>query len=205
MTQGEISIDATAQSGPPPEDGWATFNVDRFLVEQVKRFHAIYRFVCAVETGTSKGHTTVGLAQIFPRVYTIEVDPKAYAETKPRFRCYPNVTAIVGNSSEVLKHILPELKYPLFVYLDAHWESYWPLRDELTILLAVKQPKLIMIHDFQVPGRSFGYDSYNSQPCNLNYIADLLPHDECRYSFNARTAPQSANRGVLFIEHLLPQ
>ena len=124
MNQGGISIDATAPSGPPPEDGWATFNVDRFLVERVKRFHALYRFVCAVETGTSKGHTTVGLAKIFPRVYTIEVDPEAYAETKPRFRCYPNVTAILGNSSEVLKHILPELKYPLFIYLDAHWESY---------------------------------------------------------------------------------
>lgn len=203
MTQGSISIDATVESAPPPGDGGAIFNLDGFLVERVKRFHALHGFVCAVETGTSKGHTTVGLAKLFPRVYTIEVDPVTFAETKPRFRCYPNVTAILGNSAEVLEQILPELQYPLFVYLDAHWGSYWPLRDELTVLLAVQQPKLIMIHDFQVPGRRFGFDSYDGQACSLDYVADLLPHDECRYSFNHRTSPQSANRGVLFIEHLL--
>ena len=203
MTRGGISIDMTGLSSPPANDGWATFNVDRFLVERVQRFHAQHRFVCAVETGTSKGDTTVGLAKLFPRVFTIEVNPTVFGETKPRFQCYPNVTAILGNSAEVLEQILPQLTYPLFVYLDAHWESYWPLRDELSLLLAIKQPKLIMIHDFQVPGRAFGFDSYGGQACSLDYIADLLPHDECRYSFNHLTAPQSADRGVLFIEHLL--
>ncbi len=67
----------------------------------------------------------------------------------------------------------------------------------------MKKPKLIMIHDFQVPGRDFGYDAYDGHTNNLEYLGDLLPHDECRYAFNHRTAPQSANRGVLFIEHLL--
>lgn len=188
---------------PPPNDHWAMFNVDHFLTERVIRLHQKYHFACAVETGTFKGNTTVGLAKLCPKVFTIEVSPEFYAETTPRFAHYPNVTPLLGNSPEVLKQILPKLEYPLFAYLDAHWGDYWPLRDELSVLLSVRQPMVIMIHDFQVPGRDFGYDAYQNQPCNLEYISDLLSHDECRYSFNHHTAPQSSNRGVLFIERLL--
>ncbi len=197
-----ITIDAT-KFAPPENDEWAMFNVDPLLTERVVRYHAAHRFVCAVETGTFKGNTTVGLAKLFPKVYTIEANPEFYHQTKSRFACYPNVDALLGNSAEVLEEIVGRLEYPLFAFLDAHWHDDWPLREELALLLAVKQPKLIMIHDFQVPGRDFGYDAYNGQACSLDFLGDILPHDECRYAFNHRTAPQSANRGVLFIEHLL--
>ena len=202
MTNG-ITINATTAVPPPKNDHWAMFNVDPLLVEQVVRFHQRHQFTCAVETGTFKGNTTVGLAKLFPRVFTVEVDAALYDQTTPRFMHYPNVTALRGNSAEVLKEILPQLSYPLFAYLDAHWGDYWPLRDELALLLGVKKPKLIMIHDFKVPGRDFGFDSYHGQPCSLDFLGDLLPHDECRYSFNHKTGPDSSNRGVLFIEHLL--
>jgi hypothetical protein len=196
-------MSGTATVSPPQADGWAMFNVDPFLAQRVVRYHHKHGFRCAVETGTFKGHTTVGLAKLFPKVYTIELDEALYQQTTPRFDVYHNVTALHGNSPEVIQRILPELDYPLFVYLDAHWNTYWPLRDELTPLLSVKRPKLIMIHDVRVPGRSFGYDAYAGRPCDLDLIGDLLSHDECRYAFNDRTAPNSANRGVLFIEHLL--
>ena len=190
---------------PPPNDHWAMFNVDVLLTERVIQLHRRHRFACAIETGTFKGNTTVGLAKLFPEVFTIELDAHLYEQTKPRFVHYPNVTALLGNSAGILREILPRLSYPLFAYLDAHWGDYWPLPDELKILLAVKRPKVIMIHDFRVPGRDFGYDSYKGHACCLEYLAQFLPHDECRYSFNERTAPNSANRGVLFIEHLLDE
>jgi len=198
-----MNVAKVAPPPPPANDHWAMFNVDPFLTERVVRFHNKHGFVCAVETGTSKGNTTVGLAKLFPTVFTIEVNADLYKQTKPRFVHYPNVVALMGNSAEVLKEILPQLRYPLFAYLDAHWGDYWPLPDELALLLDIKMPKLIMIHDFKVPGRDFGYDSYNGNPCSLDYLSSFLPHDECRYSFNDRTGPYSANRGVLFIEHLL--
>ena len=201
LTRIDTSLTSTPQ--PPADDGWAMFNVDALLVERVARYHQRYRFACALETGTFKGHTTVGLAKLFPKVYTIELDPMLYEETKSRFRPYPHVTALQGNSRDVLGEILPNLEYPLFAYLDAHWGTDWPLRDELAMLLAVKRPKLIMIHDFRVPGRDFGFDVYNGKACDLDFLGDILPHDECRYAFNHQTAPQSANRGVLFVEHLL--
>jgi hypothetical protein len=60
-----------------------------------------------------------------------------------------------------------------------------------------------MIHDFKVPGRDFGYDRYGEHSCSFDYIADLLPHNECKYTFNSHVAPQSVRRGAIFIEHLL--
>jgi len=197
-----IQVELDLPAGEPA-DFRNMFNADGLLVERLCEYHRRYDFACALETGTFEGYTTLGLARLMPRVFTIEVSEQNYCAAAARLGREPRIIPLLGNSSAVLSQILPELDYPLFAFLDAHWHDYWPLRDELRLLLAVKQPKLIMIHDFQVPGRSFGFDAYRGQACNLDYIGDVLPHDECRYVFNDRTASGSANRGVLFIEHLL--
>jgi len=191
------------RSSTPPNDDWAAFSRDSILYRQVQSFHEQHQFRCAVETGTWKGHTTVALAGIFPHVYTIEILPDRFEANKPRFQAYENITALIGESPQVLLTLVKQFEFPLFAFLDAHWQDNWPLRDELKILLSIRQPKLIMIHDFKVPGRDFGYDRYGAQECALSHIADLLPHDECKYSFNSYAAPQSEKRGVIFIEHLL--
>lgn len=198
-----MTINLNKSEPPPADDHKFMFNIDQFLVDRVVAYHQRYRFACAVETGTYQGHTTVGLAKLFPKVFTIEFNTDFHTAVQPRLNKYPNINSLLGHSPDQLRCILNDFTYPLFAYLDAHWHENWPLRDELQILLAVKQPKLIMIHDFQVPGREFGFDSYKEHACNLDYIGDILPHDECRYTFNHQTSPQSANRGVLFIEHLL--
>lgn len=179
------------------------FNGDRLLVDQLRRYHDRHGFASALETGTHKAETTRGLARLFSKVWTVEVDINYFLQSRAALAGCPHVTLRLGNSPDAIRSLLPEFRYPLFAFLDAHWYEYWPLRDELSLLMAVKRPKLIMIHDFQVPGREFGFDSYLGRPNSLDFIGDLLPHDECRYAFNHRTAAGSANRGVLFIEHLL--
>ena len=191
------------QTAPPQKDAWAAFSRDDVLRRQIEALHGQHRFACAVETGTWKGHTTVALARLCPRVYTIEIDRERFDANRTRFAAYPNVQAFHGHSPQVLLQLIDKFECPLFAFLDAHWGDDWPLRDELKILLSVRRPKLIAIHDFKVPGRDFGYDRYGERECSLEYIADLLPHDECKYSFNSHVGPQSERRGVIFIEHLL--
>ncbi len=193
----------TPAAPPRPNDGWAAFERDDLLARQVAAFHRQHGFACAVETGTWKGHTTVALARLFPTVHTIEIDPERHEQTLPRFKAYPNIIAHAGHSPDVLVELVDELEYPLFAFLDAHWREQWPLRDELKILLSIRRPKLILIHDFQVPGRDFGYDRYGEHACSFDYVADLLPHSECKYTFNSHAAPHSGRRGAFFIEHLL--
>ncbi len=194
-----------AQSGNArsDQDGWAAFGRDGLLTRQIAAFHRQHGFRCAVETGTWKGHSTVIMARMFPRIYTLEIDAERFEANKTRLGAYENVVALQGNSPKLLVDLVSTFEYPLFAFLDAHWGADWPLREELKILLSVRRPKLIAIHDFKVPGRDFGYDRYDGQECCLEYIADLLPHDECKYSFNSHVAPQSERRGALFIEHLL--
>jgi hypothetical protein len=205
MNAGTASVHDRQAVGPSstvPTDTWAAFGRDHLLYEQVQAFHARRCFQTAIETGTWKGHTTVALAALFPNVHTIEIDRERFQATLPRFDDHPNVTAHCGSSPDVLLKLVSRIEYPLFALLDAHWGEDWPLRDELKILLSVRRPKLICIHDFKVPGRDFGYDCYAGQECSLDYIADLLPHGDCRYTFNSHVAPNSEQRGALFIEHL---
>ena len=200
----EVTLETSSSTDAlSANDGWAALGRDQVLCRQILVLHRQHRFCCAVETGTWKGHTTVALATMFPRVYTIEVDRQRYEANRPRFAAYNNIVAVLGDSPRMLVDLMDTFEFPLFALLDAHWGEKWPLRDELKILLSVRRPKLVAIHDFKVPGREFGYDRYGDQECSLDYVADLLPHNECKYTFNSYVAPQSERRGVLFIEHLL--
>lgn len=198
-----ITIAAKPEWLAPPDVSATMFGGDPLITKLVDEYRAKIDFACAVETGLGYARTTPGLAVRFPRVFTVEVLPEMFAQHAPLVREYGNVSALLGNSARVLQRILPELRYPLFALLDAHGPNNWPLRDELTTLLAVKQPKLIVVHDFRVPGRGFGFDVYDGKPCDFDYIGDVLPHDECRYRFNHAVGAESHQRGVLIIEHLL--
>lgn len=67
---------------------------------------------------------------------------------------------IKGSSEVVLDDVLNgglgfDVNKNLLFYLDAHWEEYWPLLDELkTIKKYNLSDSKIIIHDFYVPGFS---------------------------------------------------
>jgi hypothetical protein len=68
----------------------------------------------------------------------------------------------------------------LFFYLDAHWNNYWPLKDELTQKAKThKDNCVIMIDDIKVPLRpEIRYDFYTIegqfQECSFEYIKKEL-------------------------------
>jgi hypothetical protein len=63
---------------------------------------------------------------------------------------------------------------PLF-YLDAHWYDYWPLCDEIRLISNHLHEAIIIIDDFEVPGRndcSFDVYKSDSDP-NVEYRCGL--------------------------------
>jgi hypothetical protein len=60
-----------------------------------------------------------------------------------------------------------------FLYLDAHWDSYWPLLDELQQVIDFKYRPVIIIHDFDTEN-GFAFDVYNDQSLNLSYVKDKI-------------------------------
>ena len=100
---------------------------------------------------------------------------------------------IKGSSEIVLDDILNgglgfDVNKSLLFYLDAHWNDYWPLKDELKLIKKYNlSDSKIIIHDFYVPGFTeritdedgvehfiWGCDKYHNQNLDFNYVKDLL-------------------------------
>jgi hypothetical protein len=78
---------------------------------------------------------------------------------------------------------------PLF-FLDAHWYDYWPLLDEIELITSKVPRCVIIIDDFQVPGRNdyvfceggggsaefSGRTTIDRRACNFDLIRTKLSH-----------------------------
>jgi hypothetical protein len=138
---------------------------------------ALYQIDIAVETGTFKGNTTAYLALLFSEVYTIEVLGSTYQSSSNKLKIFPNVQCLLGSSDVVLKDLLPRLKgRPVLFYLDAHWNEWWPLREEIREIGKTHRDNcVIVIDDIKVPKRpDIVFDVHYVIPAKLNSRAKLV-------------------------------
>ena len=140
----------------------------------------------AVETGTCLGGTTRFVSSCFKDVHTAEVSNEYFEGAKSNLKDCANVHCHLGSSDRVLKEILPSLKEKRVVfYLDAHWNQYWPLLDELEEIGKTHRDNcIIVIDDFKVPGRGdIEYDRYDPHECCYRYIKKKLDHVFSGYDY----------------------
>ncbi len=76
-----------------------------------------------VETGTYLGHTTEILARLGHPVFSIEPEPKLFANAVINFKRYPNVEILHGTSEEVFPTLLPKLTGAINFWLDGHYSA----------------------------------------------------------------------------------
>jgi predicted O-methyltransferase YrrM len=157
--------------------GYYAFNYAPELALFFADLQKTHKIDTVVETGTFNGSTTVAFSHLFNHVHTIEVQEDKYINAVKKFKSYSNVRCHLGSSEKVLKHLLPTIsnKRSLF-YLDAHWESFWPLLDELEeISKTHKDNCIIVIDDFKVPNRpDILYDYYKHHECSFEYVKSHL-------------------------------
>ena len=112
-----------------------------------------------VETGCNVGDTTEFLASRYldKKIVVCDVDPIYINLAKIRLQKYKNVE-IYEVSSEYLINQINQEKNVLF-YLDAHWNDYHPLEDELK---SIKRG-YVMIDDFNIGCSNFEYDTYQKK------------------------------------------
>jgi hypothetical protein len=178
------------------------FNGDPVISKDIDRLIKKFKVKNIIETGTSGGATSKYLAAYYPKlkIYTSEIHEPTYLCAKSNFsnttlpednyytkkisQPVSNITALLGSSDKVLKDLLPTLSGTSLFYLDAHWNDYWPLHDELIVISEnFKNDCIIVIDDFQVPNRPFGYDCYKTEACSLDYIKPIMDKYFDKYVF----------------------
>jgi hypothetical protein len=171
------------------------FEGDRFLFAEIVRLCAVHKIKTIVETGTQYGSTTRALALLADQVVTVEMASFSV------FGLPPNVLPLHMDSPEALRMVLPDIARPALFYLDAHGPDKTPLLEELSVL--TKQVLFdcpIVIHDFQVPGKDFGFDQYGDQTVNLKFISEVIsPLINAGFSIVYNSQVEGARRGACFL------
>lgn len=184
-----------------------------------------------IETGTFWGESSIVFSKFHTNVITCEINDfnikkaiinfkrngfseesisytKTYNLKVFKFvKSNKNIWLIKGSSELVLESIfLGELNYnfetPFTFFLDAHWDLYWPLIDELRLIGDFKlSDSKIIIHDFKVPGfDDWGYDSYQNQDLDYDYVNGYLFRINPFYLpfFPDKVCSSQHGRGILY-------
>jgi predicted O-methyltransferase YrrM len=156
------------------------FNRQRIRLRVFREIDARIPFENYIETGTYLGMTTRFLAQTAQRrgahVHSCEISEDYFAIARRTAGHLKNVRLHHGDSVEFLRALSPKISSASnFIYLDAHWYDYLPLRDELS-LLANWPRSVVMIDDFKVPGdEGFAWDRYDdAREICLRYIEGCI-------------------------------
>jgi len=164
---------------PGLRDSWGgPFNGQERRRELVLALLKALPLEAIVETGTYRGTTTRFLAeQSQIRVYSVEHKPRYHYFAVRHLAPFPKAKLSLGDSRKFLARLEADPEVPkknVFFYLDAHWGGDLPLRAELEQVFTGWSDTLVMIDDFQVPGRDFGYDDYGpDRALNLAYLKPL--------------------------------
>ena len=143
------------------------------------------RFTHIIETGAYRGTTTEYFARESKLpTYSVESDVSSYHYAKRRLRGLSNVFLSFGDSRPFLKRVLSQSvsnKDVPFVYLDAHWQSDLPLREEVEIVTGKCSQYVIMIDDFHVPDDGgYEFDSYEADNVlRIEYLRATIAGLDC--------------------------
>jgi len=105
----------------------------------IKKYAKRFGISTLVETGTYLGDLLWYTRHFFKQAYSIELDSKLAKQCRVRLAQYPNIHIFKGDSSKILKKILPLIKKPAVFWLDAHYsggitakgKTETPILDEL--------------------------------------------------------------------------
>lgn len=140
-----------------------------------------------IETGTYLGETIFPMEPYFRELYTIEINPILYHDTKNKYSGN-KIKFYLGDSSQILKDILPNIESNIVFFMDAHWSGGLtgrgnkdcPLNEELyNINKLFKHNAIIIIDDYRLFGKKLNEDwSYINKNNVLNIVKDRL---RCHY------------------------
>lgn len=140
-----------------------------------------------IETGTLHGDMVEATRDAFEHVWSIELDEALWNAAVERFRAYPQVTIVHGDSATALPEIVRDQADPILYWLDGHWSGGvtargsldTPLLAELTTVLARGNANDVILID---DARLFGTGDYPS----LKQVAAMVAARQPAWKVAAR-------------------
>jgi hypothetical protein len=89
--------------------------------EELKKWQTMTGHRLFVETGTFLGETTLAMADLFERCWTVEIDKALFEQAAAKFATRSNIKALHGDSETLIVDILKEIDAPAIFWLDGHY------------------------------------------------------------------------------------
>jgi len=146
-------------------DDGGLFGFDIHMALEVCYLIKEYNCDSVIETGTNMGDTTEFLAKCFPQINILscENNYNFYENAKKRLNKYTNVTLYNLSSDNFIRHV--SVGFP-FYFLDAHWNDYWPLADEILNI----HRGVVCVHDFDINSLKYNFDQYNNVKNDISFL-----------------------------------
>ena len=138
-----------------------------------------------VETGTFLGDTLWFMRDAFRQIYSIEVEPTLARLARHRFRKFPMIKVVEGDSFNKLRELGAQVDGSSLVWLDGHYSAGitgrgakdCPVWEELEAIAELwKWPVSIFIDDARCFGQSGEYSCYPPIGQIRDYAARRFPN-----------------------------
>lgn len=131
----------------------------------ISEYQNRFRAETFVETGTYKGDTVWAQRKNFRFMFSIEVDQDLFLKAVKRFRAYPYIKILHGDSGDTLKTLVPKLSSMSLFWLDGHYSGGvtgrgaldTPIKAELKTIFSSPFRHIILIDDARLFDGTNGY------------------------------------------------
>ncbi|MFA5859198.1 MAG: hypothetical protein WC955_09040 [Elusimicrobiota bacterium] len=137
------------------------------------------------------------------KLYSIDIDEQRQTGLQKLFVSNSNIKLINASSAKYIEEMISTGLITdndnCFFFLDAHWGEYWPLRDEIRVILQLKR-SIIVIDDFVVPFHpEAGFDIYGNNVCNWYYIKNLFNKTRINLYYPRKLSKGNRGAGIVFV------
>ncbi len=176
------------------------FNEDTFLQETFAELVKTWTPSLLLETGTHMGDTTEYLATFGIPVISTEVNPTFYHNAKNKLQ-QENIRLLLGDSAKALEENFSLIKDErIIAFLDSHCLNDQVLERELELFTKLRFEPVIIIHDFYVPGKDFGYDTWDGHRYDYEFYKPYFDKIYDKYTYRYNENACGAKRGVIITE-----
>lgn len=145
----------------------------------VQMYQTKYKIFTLVETGTHLGEMIEMQKHLFKKIVSIELGDELFTKAQNRFKKYPHITILHGDSGKVLPQLVPSLSDRAIFWLDGHFsagltakgDKECPVYEEIDAIFANNQSKHVILID---DARDFtGKGDYPSIDALREYIVNI--------------------------------